>query len=69
MDFGWNQIACNLPDADEGLLKGKHYLIHDRDRLFTAESLSTLAEVGVDSVKLPARNRCGPPFESYGALS
>ncbi len=43
-----NQIARNLTDAVDGLLKGKRYLIHDRDPLFTAEFLSALAEVGTD---------------------
>ena len=38
-----NQIARNLTDAVDGLLKGKRYLIHDRDPLFTAEFLSKLA--------------------------
>jgi len=37
-----------------GLLKGKRYLIHDRDPLFTAEFLSLMAEAGVASVKLHA---------------
>jgi transposase InsO family protein len=53
--FWMNQSARNLTDADHGLLKGKRYLIHDRDPLFTAEFLSTLAEAGVESVKLPPR--------------
>ena len=48
-----NQIGRNLTDAVDGLLKGKHYLIHDRDPLFTAEFLNLLAEAGVTSVKLP----------------
>jgi hypothetical protein len=30
-----SQVARNLSDAEEGLLTGKRYLIHDRDRLFT----------------------------------
>jgi putative transposase len=34
------QIGCNLTDAVDGLLKGKRYVIHDRDPLFTAEFLS-----------------------------
>jgi hypothetical protein len=50
-----NQIARNLTDADDRLLEGKRYLIHDLDPLFTAEFLSTLAEVGVESVKRPHR--------------
>ena len=48
-----NQIARNLTDAEDGLLKCKRYLIHDRDPLFTTEFLSTLAEAGTKSVKLP----------------
>jgi len=51
-----NQIARNLTDAVDGLLKGKRYLIHDRDPLFTAEFLSMLAEAGTESVKLPPRS-------------
>jgi transposase InsO family protein len=57
-----NQIARNLTDAEDGLLKGKRYLIHDRDPLFTAEFLSTLAETGTESVKLPPRS---PNLNSY----
>jgi len=41
---GLNQIGRNLTDAVDGLLKGKRYLIHDRDPLFTAEFQSLLAE-------------------------
>src|SRR5215467_4519801 len=51
-----NQIGRNLTDAVDGLLKGKRYLIHDRDPLFTAEFLSLLGEAGVASVKLPPRS-------------
>ena len=57
-----NQIARNLTDAEDGLLKGKRYLIHDRDPLFTAEFLSTLAETGTESVQLPPRS---PNLNSY----
>ena len=39
-----SQVGRNLTDAVDGLLKGKRYLIHDRDPLFTAEFLSMLAE-------------------------
>jgi putative transposase len=51
-----NQIARNLTDSVDGLLTGKRYLIHDRDPLFTHEFLSTLHDVGVESVKLPPRS-------------
>jgi transposase InsO family protein len=51
-----SQIARNLTDADDGVLAGKRYLIHDRDPLFTAEFLQTLDAAGVKSVKLPPRS-------------
>jgi putative transposase len=41
---------------DDQLLKGKRYLIHDRDPLFTAEFLNILAETGVASVRIPPRS-------------
>ena len=56
------QIGRNVTDAVDGILKGKRYLIHDRDPLFTAEFLDTLADVGVKSVKLPPRS---PNLNAY----
>ena len=44
------------------MLKGKPYLLHDRDPLFTAEFLRTLADSGVASVKLPPRS---PNLNAY----
>ena len=57
-----HQIARNLTDAVDGILKDKRYLIHDRDPLFTAEFLNMLAETGVKSVKLPPRS---PNLNAY----
>jgi len=57
-----NQVGRNLTDAVDGILKGKRYLIHDRDPLFTGEFLKALAEAGVQSVKLPARS---PNLNAY----
>ena len=57
-----SRLARNLTDAVDGLLKGRRYLIHDRDSLFTAEFLSLLAEAGTKSVKLPPRS---PNLNSY----
>jgi putative transposase len=51
-----DQIGGNLTDAVDGLLKGKRYVIPDRDPLFTAQFLKMLAETGVASVKLPPRS-------------
>ena len=52
------QIARNPTDEVDGFFKGKRYLIHDRDPLYTQEFLSMLADVGVESVKLPPRPGC-----------
>jgi putative transposase len=38
--FWMNQTARNLTDAEDGLLNGKRYLIHDRDPLFSYSRLS-----------------------------
>ena len=57
-----NQIGRNLTDAVDGILNGKRYLIHDRDPLFTAEFLRTLADIGVKSVKLPP---CSPNLNAH----
>src|SRR3954469_2362242 len=51
-----------VTDAVDGILLGKRYLIHDRDPLFTAEFLTLLAGVGVESVKLPPRS---PNLNAY----
>jgi len=51
-----SQIARDLSDPVDGRFVGKRYLIHDRDPLFTAEFLKMLAEVGIQSVKLPPRS-------------
>ena len=57
-----NQAARNLTDPVEGFLRGKKYLIHDRDPLFTKEFLEVLAGTGVKSVKLPPRS---PNLNAY----
>jgi putative transposase len=51
-----SQIGRNLTDVVDGILNGKRYLIHDRDPLFTTAFLEMVAEVGVESVKLPPRS-------------
>jgi len=51
-----SQIGRNLTDAINGILNGKRYLIHDRDPLFTTEFLNMLADVNVESVRLPPRS-------------
>ena len=56
------QIARNTTDDVEGFFKGKRYLIHDRDPLYTHEFLSMLADAGIESVKLPPRS---PNLNAY----
>jgi putative transposase len=56
------QIARNLTDGVDGFFKGKRYLIHDRDPVFTQEFSSILAEAGIESVKLPPRS---PNLNAY----
>jgi len=51
-----SQLAWNLTDSEDGPLRGKRYLIHDRDPLFTQPFLNTLNDTGVHSVRLPPRS-------------
>jgi putative transposase len=48
-----SQISRNLTDAVDGFFTGKRYLIHDGDPLYTKDFLSILADVGIESIKLP----------------
>ena len=57
-----SQIARNLTDSENGILSRKRYLIHDRDPLFTVEFMNVIADVGVESVKLPPRT---PNLNAY----
>ena len=56
------QIARNVTDEIDGFFKGKRYLIHDRDPLYTREFLTMLSEQGIESVKLPPRS---PNLNAY----
>src|SRR5262249_19075064 len=56
------QIARNLTDDVDGFVKGKRYLIHDRDPLYTEEFMKMLAEVAIESLKLPPRS---PNLNAY----
>jgi transposase InsO family protein len=57
-----SQIGRNVVDAEDGILSGKRYLIHDRDPLFTAAFENILASVGLTSVKLPPQS---PNLNAY----
>ena len=56
MGLWMSRIARNLTDSVDGLLRGKRYLIHDRNPLFTEDFLHTLKDAGVESMKLPPRS-------------
>ncbi len=56
------QTARNLTDAEDGFLKGKRYLILDRDPLYTAEFRKLLRASGVDPLRLPTRS---PNLNAY----
>jgi transposase InsO family protein len=57
-----SQIGRNVTDAIEGVLRGKRYLIHDRDPLFTREFTVLLEGIGVTSVPVPPRS---PNLNAY----
>jgi transposase InsO family protein len=56
------QIARQLTDCVDGFLRGKRYLIHDRDPLFTEEFRELLRGAGVECLKLPAHS---PNLNAY----
>jgi transposase InsO family protein len=62
-DSAWmNQIGRNLTDVGDGFLKGKRFLIHDRDPRFTLAFRETLAAADVQVVRLPPRS---PNLNAY----
>ena len=50
------QAARNLVDVDAGFLRGKHYLILDRDTKFSAEFRALLQREGIEVIRLPPRS-------------
>ena len=56
------QMARNLLDTDDGFLRGKRYLILDRDPLYTTEFRQMLRRAGVEPLLLPARS---PNLNAY----
>jgi transposase InsO family protein len=62
-DSAWVvQRARQLTDPDDGCLRGKRFLLHDRDARFTAAFADTLSAAGVETVRLPARS---PNLSAY----
>ena len=56
------QVARNLIDDLSGFLKGKRFLIHDRDPLYTRGFHEVLAYAGVSPVRLPRKS---PNLNAY----
>jgi transposase InsO family protein len=53
-DDGWMmQVGRNLTDSEEGFLRGKRYLLMDRDTKYDEAFRSTLKQSGVEPVRLP----------------
>ena len=51
------QVARIFTDCEDGFLKGKHYLIHDRDPLYRSKGFhGILRSSGVEPIKLPAKS-------------
>ncbi|MBS3735168.1 MAG: DDE-type integrase/transposase/recombinase, partial [Phycisphaerae bacterium] len=56
------QWARQLTDAEEGFLKDKRVLIHDRDPLFTKKFRRTLSAAGVRCLRMPKQS---PNLNAY----
>jgi len=50
------QVARNLIDDEDGFLRGKRYLLMDRDGKYAPEFRDMLRHVGVKPLRLPARS-------------
>jgi putative transposase len=62
-DSAWvTQRSRHLTDPDVGFLWGKHFLLHDRDPLFSDAFRETVAAAGVQTVRLPSRS---PNLNAY----
>ena len=56
------QIGRNLVDAESGALRGKHYLIIDRDTTYTDQFRKLVREAGTEVIRLPPRS---PNLNAY----
>jgi putative transposase len=56
-DSRWmTQIARSLTDLNDGFLRGKHYLILDRDTKYSDAFRSVLVREGIQVIRLPPRS-------------
>ena len=62
-DGAWvTQCGRQVTDPIDGCLRGKRFLLHDRDPLFTEAFRDTLVASGVETVRLPPRS---PNLNAY----
>ena len=60
------QMARNLTDSVDGILRNATHLIHDRDPIFTEAFAAILGERGVKCVRIPAQSpNCNPHAERF----
>jgi hypothetical protein len=67
MNQSWMvQQARNLTDPDDGFLRGRRFLIMDRDPAFSERFRATLTTVGVEPVRIPPSSpNCNPFIERF----
>ena len=53
---GSSRSRVTLTDSVDGVLRGKRYLIHDRDPLFTEAFQAILHAAGIECLKLPPQS-------------
>jgi hypothetical protein len=62
-DGAWmKQIAKNVTDPSNGFLKGKKYLVHDHDTLFTKTFKGILKSSGIKTIQTPPMSPNMNPF-------
>jgi putative transposase len=60
------QMARNLTDPVDGVLRSSKHLIHDRDPLFTNAFEAILRSRGIKGMKIPAQSpNCSPYAERF----
>ena len=59
------QIARNVTDGSDGSLRGKRFLMLDRDAKYNEEFRNVLIREGVRVIRLPFRS---PNLNAFGAL-
>ena len=60
------QMAKNLTDPFSGFLKGKKYLVHDRDPLYTNAFIDILQSAGIEHIKsMPMAPNFSPFVERF----